>query len=187
MMTQPSAMIDLEVAAHRAAAGEERATRNKATMRDLHEKAARTWWRLAGGAALLLGIIGIPLPLLPTTPFLILAAFCFSKGSDRLHDWLVNHPRFGPSIRDWRAHGAISRRAKVVSAIAMVAAFAIAVALGVPAYALAIQAVALTGSAAFVLTRPEPPRDPVTEPVFAEPLSDGSSDDMRRPSDIDAE
>ena len=74
------------------------------------------WWRAlwlgAGGLALLLGIVGIFLPLLPTTPFVLLAAFCFSRGSARWEAWLVNHPRWGPMVRDWRTHRAVPLRAK---------------------------------------------------------------------------
>ncbi|MEM1160041.1 MAG: YbaN family protein, partial [Pseudomonadota bacterium] len=68
-------------------------------------------WTLAGWAAFGLGLLGAALPLLPTVPFMLLAAFCFARGSERFHRWLMNHPRFGPGIRDWQAHRAISRRA----------------------------------------------------------------------------
>lgn len=122
----------------------------------------RRWaWRIAGAIALILGLIGIPLPLLPTTPFLILAAFCFSRGSERMHDWLVGHPRFGPPIREWRDHGAISRRAKMLSGIAMAAAFGIAAVAGAPAWALVLQVITLGFVALFVFSRPEPPGDGV--------------------------
>ncbi|REJ75619.1 MAG: DUF454 domain-containing protein [Acidobacteria bacterium] len=66
-----------------------------------------------------LGFLGVFLPLLPTTPFLLLAAFLFSKSSERLHDWLLNHRIFGKFIRDWREHRAIAPRAKVLS-VAMI-------------------------------------------------------------------
>lgn len=69
-------------------------------------------WLVAGGVCLLTGIVGIVLPLLPTTPFVLLAAFCFSRGSARYEQWLLMHPRFGPMVRDWRANRAVPLRAK---------------------------------------------------------------------------
>lgn len=115
---------------------------------------ARALWLLAGWISLILGLIGIVLPLLPTTPFILLAAFCFQRGSDRLHRWLVNHPRFGPLIADWRERGAISRKAKRNAMIALVAVFGISLLLDVAPYILLIQAIALSAVAAFILTRP---------------------------------
>ena len=74
--------------------------------------AVRALWLVAGAAALLLGLLGIVVPLLPTTPFVLLAAFCFSRGSQRWDHWLLNHPRLGPPVRDWRQHRAVPLRAK---------------------------------------------------------------------------
>jgi len=79
----------------------------------------RVLWLLAGGCALLAGIVGIFVPLLPTTPFVLLAAFCFSRGSVRCERWLLEHPRFGPMVRDWRAHRAIPLRAKQLATVMM--------------------------------------------------------------------
>lgn len=121
-------------------------------------KARRLGWRIAGGMALVLGVIGIALPLLPTTPFLLLAAYCFSRGSRRLHDWLLNHPRLGPPILEWRDHGAISRKAKILAMIALLLAFLSAVIFGAPLWALATQVVVLAAVAIFILSRPEPPK-----------------------------
>jgi uncharacterized protein len=67
-----------------------------------------------------LGFIGIFLPLLPTTPFVLLAAFCFSRGSTTLHRWLLAQKTFGPMIRDWNQHGIIRLRVKWTSAILIV-------------------------------------------------------------------
>jgi hypothetical protein len=66
-----------------------------------------------------LGALGIPLPVLPTTPFLLLAAACFARSSTRLHRWLLASPLFGPIIRHWHATRTIPARAKV-SAVALI-------------------------------------------------------------------
>ncbi|MFK7876045.1 MAG: YbaN family protein [Paracoccaceae bacterium] len=112
------------------------------------------FWTCAGLLALGVGIIGIVLPLLPTTPLVLLAAFCFGKGSPRLRAWLHEHKRFGPMIEDWQSHGAISGRAKRMAVIAMAATLTVSVLLGLPGYVLLIQALCLTGAASFILTRP---------------------------------
>ncbi len=117
----------------------------------------RLLWGLAGGIALLLGLLGIPLPLLPTTPFLLLAAFCFSQSSERLHNWLMSHPQLSPPIKNWQRHGAISIKAKLMAGIAMGAAFVISILLEMPWHVLAIQLVVLIGVSLFIFTRPNPP------------------------------
>jgi len=70
---------------------------------------------LAGCIAVLLGIIGIFLPLLPTTPFLLLASACFARGSDRLHGWLLSHGTFGAYLRNFEEGRGIPARAKVLA------------------------------------------------------------------------
>jgi uncharacterized membrane protein YbaN (DUF454 family) len=119
----------------------------------------RLFWLGAGLLALGLGILGAFLPVLPTTPFVLLAAYCFARSSPRLHLWLMTHRTFGPNIRNWQAHGAISRRAKRLAAATMVAAFLLSVFLRLPLWVLVVQALALGGAAAFVLSRPDPPGD----------------------------
>ena len=79
----------------------------------------RVLWGVAGAASLLAGIVGIFLPLLPTTPFVLLAAFCFSRSSTRCEAWILNHPRFGPMVRDWRERRAIPWRAKQLAWVMM--------------------------------------------------------------------
>ena len=70
---------------------------------------------LAGTVSLILGAIGVVLPGLPTTPFVLLAAACYAKASPRLHAWLLNHRLTGPMLRDWEANRSLTRRTKVVA------------------------------------------------------------------------
>ncbi|MCD8080176.1 MAG: YbaN family protein [Bacteroides sp.] len=70
---------------------------------------------ILGTLSLALGVLGIFLPLLPTTPFLLLTAALYFRGSPRLYDWLMNHKYFGPYIRNFREHKAIPLRAKILS------------------------------------------------------------------------
>lgn len=120
---------------------------------------ARAVWMGVGFAALALAALGVALPLLPTTPFLLVAAFAFARSSERWHAWLHSHRVFGPMIENWRRHRAIDRRTKIVGVASMAAVMALSVALDVDPVVLAVQAVALTASAAFVLSRPSPPGD----------------------------
>lgn len=111
----------------------------------------------AGGVMLMLGIIGIVTPLLPTTIFLILAAWCFGKSSPRLEAWMLNHPRFGPSLRRWREQGAIPRRAKWMAVTGMSIGYALFWMQVRPGWMLAsVVGVFLLGSAIYVVSRPEP-------------------------------
>lgn len=75
----------------------------------------KTFYLTSGIVSLILGIAGIFLPLLPTTCFILLAAFCFSKSSERLYRYLIQHPLFGPSIKEWQEHGIIPMRIKIIA------------------------------------------------------------------------
>lgn len=79
----------------------------------------RALWLLAGALSLATGIVGIFVPLLPTTPLVLLAAWCFSRGSARWEGWLLAHPRWGPMVRDWRAERAVPLRAKQLATAMM--------------------------------------------------------------------
>jgi hypothetical protein len=120
-------------------------------------RAARLTWLVVGFVALALGALGIVLPLVPTTPFVLVAAFAFAQSSEKLHQWLLDHNVFGPLIDNWRRHGAISRRAKVISVVSMVAVLAISVAMALPMVVIVTQLVVLGAAALFILTRPLPP------------------------------
>jgi uncharacterized membrane protein YbaN (DUF454 family) len=73
----------------------------------------------AGLVCVVLGVIGIFLPLLPTTPFMLLAAACFARSSRRFHDWLLSNRTFGPLIHEWEQHRAIPRRTKLTAIVLM--------------------------------------------------------------------
>ncbi|MEK6774651.1 MAG: YbaN family protein [Bdellovibrionota bacterium] len=68
---------------------------------------------------LILGLIGAVLPLLPTTPFLILTAICFNQGSDKFHRWLMEHPLLSPPIKDWQERRAIRVKYKIMASTMM--------------------------------------------------------------------
>lgn len=78
----------------------------------------RKWFLMVIGViALVLGVFGLFIPLLPTTPFLLLAAACFFRSSNRLYTWLIHHKWFGDYIRHYREHRAITLQAKVVTLV----------------------------------------------------------------------
>ncbi len=74
-----------------------------------------------------MGLIGIVVPGLPTTVFLIIAVWAFSKSSERFRLWLWNHPRFGSSIRNWHEHKVIPYRAKILASTMMATSFVLVV------------------------------------------------------------
>ena len=113
----------------------------------------RTTYLLIGHASMAMAFAGIFVPLLPTTPFVLLAAACYSRGSERFHTWLHEHPRFGPMIHSWREHRALGLRTKIVAVITVVASITwSAIRLNAPwnVAALLIGAAVLT----FLLSRP---------------------------------
>ncbi len=77
------------------------------------------FWRTLAVVSLLLGLIGIPLPLLPTVPFILLSAWAAGKGWPALEQLLLAHPQFGPPILAWRRHGVVPRRAKYLASVMM--------------------------------------------------------------------
>lgn len=114
----------------------------------------RPFWFVFGLLSCALGMIGIVLPLLPTVPFMILAAFCFGKSSPTLHAWLIEHPIYGPHIRDWRQKGAIHPNAKRIATISLAASFGISLVVRVRPEILLIQAAVLLAVLAFIWSRP---------------------------------
>lgn len=114
----------------------------------------RIFWLLLGLLSLGLGILGVALPLLPTVPFILLSAFCFSRSSQRLHNWLLTHPSFGPAIVDWHERGAISKKAKYLATASIVIVFSLSLLMQLRIELLLLQAVILSVVLGFIWTRP---------------------------------
>jgi len=135
---------------------------------------------LVSGLGLLfvgLGALGLFLPLLPTTPFLLLAAACFARSSPRLHGWLLASPLLGPLLLDWERHGAIAPRAKWTCTLLLLGAIAWPVATGkVTGTLLVILGATVLGVLSFIWTRPSGPR------AAASPKADPGADSTGAPS-----
>lgn len=90
--------------------------KNKLPQSQLHShKGARVFFMFLGGVFLILGLIGVIVPGMPTTVFIILSAWCWAKGSERFHTWLMNHKTFGPMLKDWHEKRAMPRKAKYLA------------------------------------------------------------------------
>jgi len=118
----------------------------------------RAFWILVGLISTGCGIAGVVLPLVPTTPFLLLAAFAFARSSPRMHAALLSHPQFGPIITNWNRDGSIDRRSKTFALGMMAACVMISLYMRVPAYLMVIQVTILGAVALFIVTRPSGPK-----------------------------
>jgi uncharacterized membrane protein YbaN (DUF454 family) len=115
----------------------------------------RTIYFVLGWVMVALGFIGVLLPVMPTTIFLIIAAWCFSRSSPRLEKWLLEHPVFGPTLVQWREHGAIPKRVKWIACGGMAFGYATFMYFARPSPLLAgLVAVFFIACAAYVVTRP---------------------------------
>ncbi len=110
----------------------------------------RVFWIGLGGTCLAVGAVGVVIPGLPTTPFLILAAACFIRSSQRLYDLLLASRLFGPVIRDYREGRGVPRKAKIVALVTMAVFVAFALTIGIPPgqtlWRLVVLAAALVGA-----------------------------------------
>ena len=111
-----------------------------------------------------LGVAGVFIPLMPTTIFLILAVGCFSRSDPRLEAWLLNHPTFGPTLRDWTRNRSIRLSTKRVACATVLAVFLVSILL-VPLMAVKVGlAVAAVAVCAYILTRRTTPEVPTASP-----------------------
>jgi len=110
---------------------------------------------LTGLLACLCGIVGIVLPLVPTTPFLLLSAFCFSKSSNSLHQWLLSQPVLGRVIEDWEQSGVITLKTKLIASACMMTMVSVALIIGENTYWVMTLVVVITLLVlAFIWSRP---------------------------------
>ena len=77
----------------------------------------RFWYLAAGHLSMVFAVLGVFLPLLPTTPFLLLAAACYARGSVRFYNWLLNSPTFGPIVRNWREDRSVALKHKIMAIV----------------------------------------------------------------------
>lgn len=107
-----------------------------------------------GGIALVLGVLGVFLPLLPSTCFILLATWAFSKSSPVFHNWLLNKSPFSDSIRNWQQYQIIPVKIKWIASISIVASYAVTLLIVNNAYILMALGVGLLGLLAFILSKP---------------------------------
>jgi hypothetical protein len=94
--------------------------------------AVRALFVILGTLFVLLGIAGAFLPVLPTTPFMLLAAGCYARASTRFYNWLLNNPAFGPTILEWRRHRSIPWRVKLTAILLMATTLGVSIVFFVP-------------------------------------------------------
>lgn len=138
-------------------------------------KTKRLLYLTFGWTMFTLGFVGAFLPVLPTTPLMILALWGFSNGSETLHNWLYSHPRFGPALQDWDKYRMIPVKAKITAVTMMAISSAYLILLsGLENYLIIIALGLMAFGAIYVLTKPSRPSEPKIpqEPVNEEETSD---------------
>jgi uncharacterized membrane protein YbaN (DUF454 family) len=114
----------------------------------------RMLWLGIGWITVGLGVIGLALPVVPTVPFLLVAAWAFSRSSPRLRAKILNHPKYGPPVRAWQERGAVSRLAKLWAVSAMSFGVGLSWWLGIDPRVVLAQAVICASVGIYVVTRP---------------------------------
>jgi len=117
----------------------------------------RVWpWRVLGISSVSIGVINAFIPLLPSTVFLLIGAWAFSKGAPHWRERLMAHPRFGAPLRNWADGGRVSKRGKRLAAVGMAASVAVSLWFYGPTVPVLAVAAGLVGLATWLWTRPEP-------------------------------
>lgn len=119
-----------------------------------NERVGKTGFRFLAYTSAGLAALGVVLPLLPTTPFVILAAYFASRGSPAFAAWLEQHQTFGPAIEQWRQRRAVPLKAKLLALAMMMASWSMLLLLGSPALGLTISGLFLLAVAIYLMTRP---------------------------------
>lgn len=125
---------------------------DRESVRVHRSRAARALYLSVGFLSLTLGIIGAFLPLLPTTVFVLIAAYCFARSSERFYTALLSNKHFGPMIRDWQTHRCISRQSRTYAIVLIVLSFGVTTAGFVEGTLLRVVLVALAGALVFYLS-----------------------------------
>jgi uncharacterized protein len=115
----------------------------------------RRLWLMVGWLFLGLGIVGVALPVMPTVPFLLVAAWAFARSSPVLHRRILEHPTYGPPVQAWQERGAVGRIAKIWAISAMTGGVALSWYVGMPPWVVAVQGAVCGSVALYLISRPE--------------------------------
>lgn len=123
------------------------------------QRSVRLIYLAVGGLCAGLGIVGAFLPVIPTTPFLLVALWAFSRSSARLQNWLYHHPRYGPTLRDWFEYGVICKRVKIIACTAMACSVPVVYYVSGTWIAVFVHGIVIVATALFILSRPSTAHD----------------------------
>ena len=139
-------------------------------------KIGRQIWTGVGLTLVGLGLIGVVVPGMPTTIFMILALYCFRRGSEKFENWLLNHKVFGPTLQDWERHKGIKRRTKIIAVVtlAVFICLSLVVIMVISKNPLVVAIVVGTGLAVswYILSRPTIPEPGVDKKPDKEVVED---------------
>jgi uncharacterized protein len=117
----------------------------------------KVWLKVAGLLFVVIGIVGIALPVMPTTPFFILALACFTRSSPTLEQKLLNHPRYGITLQQWQAHQVVPLKAKYYAAIGMLLGFVLLLYSAPPLWVVYLVATIEISVLIYLILRPSTP------------------------------